>query len=249
MTGRIADGARGLPSLPKELLQRSFLDYAVHVSTKHRFIYVINPKVACSSILWTLRRLENRDADSVPGKVGVIHDRSDSPLACPSDLKASVELLEDDGYFRFTFVRNPFDRLLSCYLNKIVRPTVQRGLAHRAAGRKSESDDLMPIDEFVEVIAKQSIVEMDPHWRPQWAQTLQGVARFDAIGRFEDFDRELSRIGESISPEFARYVYREERQATGPKPYHLLTDETADRIREIYRDDFHAFDYSLEVPG
>ena len=90
---------------------------------------------------------------------------------------------------------------------------------------------------------------MDPHWRPQWAQTLQGHARYDAIGRFERFDQELLRIGERISPRFEDYVHREVRQATGPKPYHLITPAVAEQVRELYSRDFTEFQYALEVPG
>jgi len=74
------------------LLDRQFLDYAVHLSRRHRFLYVVNPKVGCSSILWTLRRFESGDTEAVPQKVGTIHDRKHSPLLRPSDLQAGPEL-------------------------------------------------------------------------------------------------------------------------------------------------------------
>ena len=48
--------------LPKALTGSAFLDYAVHLSRRHGFLYVVNPKVGCSSILWTLQRLEAQDA-------------------------------------------------------------------------------------------------------------------------------------------------------------------------------------------
>ena len=62
--------------------------------------------------------------------------RQASPLLAPSDIGASAELLRGEEFFKFTFVRNPFDRLLSCFLNKISRPTVQRQLLLAQMGRR-----------------------------------------------------------------------------------------------------------------
>lgn len=231
------------------LLDRPFLDYAVHLSRRHRFLYVVNPKVGCSSILWTLRRFESGDTETVPQKVGTIHDRTHSPLLRPSDLQAGPELLQSSELFKFTFVRNPFDRLLSCYQNKIQRPTTQRRLLLGLMGRSPDDEAAVSLEEFLEAIAEQAPAEMDPHWRPQWAQTLQDATSYDAIGRFEDFDSELLRIGELISPTFKDHVYQEKRQATGSKPYHLLSPEMVELLHDIYGRDFEEFGYPLEIPA
>ena len=61
----------------------SLLDRTVHVSAKHRYLYVVNPKVGCSSILWSLRRFEVGDPELEPPRVGTIHERDGSPGRIP----------------------------------------------------------------------------------------------------------------------------------------------------------------------
>ena len=233
----------------KALLTPKFLDYALHVSPKYRYIYIVNPKVGCSSIIWTLQRLETGKKDKFPPRVGTIHDREGSPLKRPSDMNSNEQILRDDSYFKFTFVRNPFDRLMSCYLNKIARPTAQRKVILSLLDRPQDETASISFAQFVDVIGRQSPIEMDPHWRTQWVQTLQDWVQYDAIGRFEFFDSELSRIGTQISPEFRSFVFSERRQATGAKPYHLITPKLAETIREIYAVDFTGFNYPLTVPN
>jgi hypothetical protein len=226
-----------------------FLDWAVHVSAKHRYLYVVNPKVGCSSILWSLRRFELGDPDLVPARVRDIHERAGSPLLRPSDVGGSHALLRNAGYFKFTFVRNPFERLMSCYLQKIAARTEQRAAVLRLLGRSESDTGEVAFAEFVAAIAGQSPDEMDPHWRVQVVQTVQDHAAYDYIGRFERFDRDLAAIGARISPELSRFVYTERRQATGKKPYHLIEGALAETIRKVYAEDFERFSYPLEVPS
>lgn len=66
MTIRDDSSTRTTVGDTRSLLRPAFLDYAVHISSEHRYIYVVNPKVGCSSILWSLRRFELGDTDLLP---------------------------------------------------------------------------------------------------------------------------------------------------------------------------------------
>ena len=79
-------------------------------------------------------------------------------------------------------------------------------------------------------------------------QTLQKHVSYDFIGRFESFDHDLASVGERISGGTSTFIYTEKRQATGVKPYHLITPSLAKIIRDVFEEDFRRFDYPNNVP-
>ena len=82
----------------KKLLPSNFI-----VVDDKKLAYLITPKVACSSIKATFIDYEIPDnylIHKLPWKI--IH----------------TEKSVNKNYFKFTFVRNPFERLVSCYENK-----------------------------------------------------------------------------------------------------------------------------------
>jgi hypothetical protein len=226
-----------------EFSSTEYMDYALHVSLGNRYVYVVNPKVACSSILWTLRRLELRDDALLPRTVGVIHKRAGSPLL-PWTAARQHDL---SGFVRFCFVRNPYDRVLSCYLQKIARPTPWRERVRALLGVPARQADIS-FQQFVESLLLQDPAEMDPHWAPQWRVTLQDDLSYDFIGRFERIEEDLLAAGRRITPDFARYLDREQRQATGKKPLHLLTPDLVETIQRVYDQDFARFNYDRAPP-
>ena len=49
------------------------LNYGVHISLKHKYIFVETPKVACSTIKMTLHRMELEDPEFVREDFEAIH--------------------------------------------------------------------------------------------------------------------------------------------------------------------------------
>jgi hypothetical protein len=92
------------------------------------------------------------------------HDHKNSPMKRLPIFSLSDGPLEDDGYYKFSFVRNPFTRVASAFLNKFnvehpKRPTYMRKLG---LARDAELA-------FLEFLHKLS--EIDPrthnkHWMP-----------------------------------------------------------------------------------
>jgi len=97
-------------------------EYLIQALSRHRALYVAISKVANTRIKQTLSRIENNGAGSVR-----VHGRRSSGLKGPRQLGVIpfYWLATDPRTLRFTFVRNPYDRLVSCWADKFQgRPLV-----------------------------------------------------------------------------------------------------------------------------
>lgn len=88
------------------------------------------------------------------------------------------------GYFRFGFVRNPWARLLSCYMDKIVGPTIRD--QQFILGQYGFTPG-MPFEDFVRGVAEISDREADGHFVSQFYELgHEGELAVDYVGRFEN---------------------------------------------------------------
>ena len=207
------------------------VDQGLHISRRHRAIYVQNPKAACSTIKLALQRAEGGDPGYEPETN--VHDKARSPLASPSDLSAEeFQGLLRDGVV-FSFVRNPFDRLLSAYANKIVRPQ-KRGRFREQAG--FAPDTCPSFERFVDALATQEPAHFNPHWRPQTINLLLDDLTYQRIGRVETFDDDWARLSAETGLPQA-YERRGRKEEKPP-----LEDAYTPRLTIFHRD-FEAFGY------
>ena len=123
------------------------------ISLKYRYLFCNTPKVACSTIKLTLARAELEDDTFEYENDEYIHDRELSPLLKPTMLPNPVDRL--DRFFKFCFVRNPAARLLSAYLDKIVRNKPEKLLVLEALNRSNDPLYEISFPEFVEVVCDQ----------------------------------------------------------------------------------------------
>ncbi len=222
-------------------------DYSINISLRYGYVYVENAKVACSTIKLILQRMELDDPSYHGEDLLDIHTRIFSPMIRPAQVGSFSHYIQRPDVKALCFVRNPYTRLLSAYLDKIMQNwPAKRGILE-CLGRDPEVLDVdVSFEEFVGVVANQSISEMNPHWRIQYYQTFQEQVDYDFIGRFENLDDDLKTILENINPDYARYWGREERHAT--RSDKLLKQYYTDEIEEIvyhkYQQDFEEFGYS-----
>ncbi len=176
------------------------------VSDEHRFVYFVVQKVACSSIKTALLPLfdlgaEGRELVRGDGTTAVHELFAESPHELRrANFLANLEAGRYDGYFKFAFVRNPWDRLVSCYLQKLAP-----GARHASKiGRKRSGGRLrnnMPFREFAEAVCEIPDEEANSHFRSQHIAVCgwDGTPMADFVGRFEcleeDFGLVVGKIG------------------------------------------------------
>lgn len=217
--------------------------YSTNISLKHKYIYVETPKVACSTIKKFLicAELEKKIGFSDPEH---LHLRQFSPLLNPMQAGDFSDLCHNQEFFKFCFVRDPYTRLLSAYIDKIRGNKVQKMAILREIGKPERLAEYVSFEEFVDAVIEESICNMDSHWRVQYYQTLQEYIKYDFIGKFENFDYDfshvLSRIG--LDNEFCEKVDSHASNAAD----HLdrfYTKSIRRKVARKYEKDFEAFGY------
>ncbi len=136
----------------------------------------------------------------------------------------------DQRYFRFTFVRNPFSRMVSCYQNKVLKNT---------GGVQPEIEKLKNFKDFVRAVTYIPRAEANRHFAP--LTTLIGEQQFHHIGRMENIEDDWKFIKKNtkITIDLPKINVSEE------VDYHKYYDEDSRRWMEnYYRVDLKTFEYT-----
>jgi hypothetical protein len=216
-----------------------------HISNRHKYLYIETPKVACTAIKHRLQTAEI-DGTLLFRTYGEEHFPELSPLMTPLDSPdLFLRVLGGDDWFRFTFVRNPFTRVLSCYLDKIVASEPER---QRLLPELGLDPAVIPsFNLFLRAIAGQSEDKRDAHWAPQAWLTQPDTVRYHFIGRLErfraDFDYVCRKVG--IPTDIATVRHSTD---AGDKLAAFYGPKEIRLVQSIYAEDFLRFGYDRNLP-
>ncbi|XP_028300323.1 carbohydrate sulfotransferase 14 [Gouania willdenowi] len=206
---RQKNSPHGLSSLSPQ--QRKTLLKHVLVNDRYRFLYCYIPKAACSNWKRMLKvlngALESSDTNS---KMDHRHDLLS--LSSMTDEEIDYRLKH---YFKFTFVREPMERLLSAYRNKFGEvESYQRNYGveiikrYRNGGLADESErgDDVTFLEYVRYLLDEDVEQMNEHWMPMYNLCQPCAISYDFIGSHEHLERDaefvLQQIGAPLSVRF-----------------------------------------------
>ncbi len=187
------------------------------------------PKAANSSVIVNLAY--RKYGQEIPSKEAKKRFRT------PSQLRASeVERLSE--LFRFAFVRNPYTRVLSAFLDKVDR---------RAQDRDQEASFM----EFLEYLEQDGLFS-NAHWAPQASLLLLPFEEFDFIGKTENLNEDMGFVLDQVQG------HKENKKllsalgnATGAsgKLATYYDDRAKAKVDKLYRQDFERFDYPMTLPS
>lgn len=243
------------PDWPTRLSRRfalrySTLDYAMHLDDLRRIAYVETPKVACTSIKKYMMDQRAGASVALPDK-GAVHDRSHSPLKALSDLPdRDQQAVLGPGWRRFTFIRNPYTRFLSAYLDKLVQNDWER---RRLLPQLGFAPDARPGPaDVLRHLAQMPDADRDVHFMTQTGLTgAIGRLDYDWLGCFERFDRDFlafkrALYGDASNDTYAQFG-RHHASDAGAK-LNLYDDPDARMLLlRVYAADFALFGYSVRL--
>lgn len=224
-----------------------------NISLKNRYVYFAVDKVANSSIKNSLFEIEYASV----GKTAItLYDKRCSPLLSPYQLPIEMlrDVLNSGNYFRFAFVRNPYSRLLSCYLDRILTASSKpRRQINAFLKRQGQEFEQVTFEQFIKAICAQTSNQQNSHWRSQTDDILHGEVNFDFIGKFETLWPDMavvsSRVWGELKPEMANKDVNKSPRATnaGEKLREYYSPELAALVSERFRGDFEAFGYESDI--
>ncbi len=205
----------------------------LYLFPEYRFGYIQIPKVASRSIRAAVTAFMSGAA---PGEDVDKNQVAEYETRYARHLKhAEIAALARDNFI-FAFVRNPYERVHSCYKNKIedVRASGGRNIFEKHGIGLDVS-----FDEFVRRIATLPDHKSDRHFRSQaWFLTHEGILVPAFVGKLENMDNDWQilqeRFGIAPPPQI---------NASNPNPLPDMGDATREHIFMRYADDFRLFGY------
>lgn len=189
-----------------------FFQASLTILKNYNIVYVENSKVGCTKIKKLLLEIDNwpNKWNEVIAREVHVHNKALTGMIGAENLTYSAlsKVACDAEYFRFGFVRNPYDRLLSAYKDKIHSPhkypdkknyipIAQKIKASVTGGdyRKINLDE-MPVsfEEFVAFVSRQKSYDMDRHWFHQHLTMWHPFMKLCFVGKFESFSDDLYRV-------------------------------------------------------
>ncbi len=218
-------------------------------SHRFQFLFVHIPKTGGTSVRTALARIRYRDPLYIPQFVcnclsHLTRHRIGAKLPRHAAAITAKEILpaQFDQLFKFTFVRNPWDRHVSAYEHFV-----------REQKQILDANNIRTFDEFSRWLLVDAEIYQGP--KPvliaavrrsqfEYVIDLSGRVIVDFVARFdrliEDFEFVQRRIG--VTP----VKLPHKRKAKNRKDYRCYyTDETAQLVGDYYRRDIENFDYSF----
>ena len=200
-------------------------DTRVALWENHRLLYLRVPKVGNTSIMQSIECTQTRYMWS-------------------DEIRAL-----NDTWTTFSFVRNPWARIVSAYLDKIrgetgLQPMVN-GVYEGFLSAGMRVHPSMSFAEFCEVVCDTPDEKIDRHLRSQASFLIRDdrpIVRF--IGRLEDMDRDWQTVMDAVGLDFPlRHLNRTSRQHYSEYfGDHRLVNLVGDR----YAEDGRFFNYDFE---
>lgn len=194
------------------------MSYNLVVSHKSKYVYYSVPKTATTSIKKYLEKYTSIDIGSFALENGYNIEYNN----------------EWNNYYQFAFVRNPWDRVLSCFLDKTKQCI---GKSWALEYYKIYYD--CSFEEFIEQLNGKNIV-YDGHLMPQ---TMLINNHVNFIGKFENLNQDLSIVQKILSLPQEDMPYE---NTTCHEHYSQYYNKlTRDKVYYLYKEDIERFNYEF----
>ena len=207
------------------------------VSHKHKCIFVHIPKVGGSSIeqlIWRSEKYRN-ESDLWMGFIDKYNNKYQTGgLQHLFASHIQQELGEDifSEYFKFTMVRNPWDKAVSQFSFMKKRKDLREFIG-------MEADDSFKT--YLALIQKKTHVQWDSQYK--FILDTNGEQMVDFIGRFENFNDEVCKALDFINIKTKKIPHIKKSIRANYRDYY--DEESMETVRNIYKEDIELLGYTF----
>jgi hypothetical protein len=225
-----------------------------------RILYLPIPKAGWTTVLWLLAEVagipaETFEHSTLPGvsPALTVHDMSLwGPGRRLGDYEAEERerVLTEDGWLRFSVVRDPAPRLWSAWQSKLLlrEPRFLADYGDEPWFPRIPQDPEEPVEDFrrfVEAVAAGEAV--DVHWCVQ--HELVDRLPLDHVGRLESLDNTLALVKAHVPDGLWPEKTRHENRTPLPLPRAAFDDATAEALNRHFAPDYEAYGYDRVEPS
>lgn len=195
------------------------MSYNLVVSNQSKYLYYSIPKTATTSIKVYLEKYTKIDIGSLTLENGY-----------------GIEYNSEwDNYFKFAFVRNPWDRVLSCFLDK-TKQCIGKSWALEYYKRYYDCS----FEEFIDKLTEKNIL-YDGHLMPQ--SIMINMEHVDYIGKFENLKNDIKFIQNKLDIPEEEITFK---NTTCHEHYsEYYNKRSIEKIYYLYKNDIENFKYEF----
>jgi hypothetical protein len=221
------------------------------ISHQHKFIFISNGKTGSTSLETALKKYDE-SVDFNNGAEGLWVNKHMPSVVCKAFLPSEVWRT----YFKVTFVRNPFDwvvsqwffnfkKLRTPYWAMIRRPHLSMYYYRKVKNWNFLANkkvlNVEDIDYLYNYLKQFRALPLAPSYlQCNYVFDIDGNKLVDHIAKFENFNQEVSLISKKIGIEITTKHLNKSKRTTFDN---VLTKEAGKRIQELWHTDFETFNY------
>jgi hypothetical protein len=143
-------------------------------------------------------------------------------------------------YYKFSFVRNPWDRVYSAY-----RYLAKGGLSDQDKIWSEAFKKYSSFDDFVRKWVDEENIQLSLHFMPQshFIKNAQGVIDLNYLGRFENLERDYEVIRKTLGGDA---IGENNASGSGLSYAEAYSKKSRDIVARVYRDDINLLGYDFD---
>ena len=195
-----------------DMLRRSVLRHII-VNDEHKILYCYIPKVACSNMKRIFLVMQGLFSSIEKVDRDIMHKVTNSLDNKKYSMQQREYMLKN--YFKFLIVRDPFERLVSAYRNKLQKKAntyFHRILAKKIVkkyrfnyDKKVETGDDVTFLEYSRYLIDTEPWRVNEHWMTYERLCRPCEVNYDFIGSIETIDRDVSHVMKQVQANETKY--------------------------------------------